>query len=183
MASVNDLLNLPFTALDEKTLRAALQQINDAANKRVRRGLQQKTDSPAIAQWKRQGGGFFTTKGKTRNQMLSEFKRVKAFMQDKTSTKKGQIAYQDYVRKRIEDQTGVKLTQEQAEQFFDVLEKVKEVIPMSAGAAAGFSSAQAYDYVLKRQQEGWDASQIISGLDQKITEAKIAQEFSSDWGL
>ena len=182
--TINEILQMNYVSASEKQLRQAVQQLADAANKRVRRGLQQDTMSPAIATWQRQDMGMFTPKDKNLNQLRAEFKRIKSFMQDKTSTRRGQIQYQKEVTERIRKQTGIDMDREQAKSFFNTLNKVKEVLPLGIGKAYGVESDQVIKWAAEMFDEGKSAEEIIDGIEDRINEIALEHEFSFDrWGM
>lgn len=182
--TINDILQMNYVSANEKQLRQAVQQLADAANKRVRRGMQQESISPAIATWQRQGKGMFSPAGKNLNQLRSEFKRIKMFLEDKTSTRRGQIRYQKEVLRRIRQQTGIDMDKEQARSFFDALNKVKEVLPLGIGTAYGVGSDQIVKWAAEMFDEGKGAEEIISGIEDRINEIALEHEFAFDgWGM
>ena len=87
--SVDDILNASMeniVSLNDKDLRAVASRLVSASNKRLRRLANDKTKwgklSPVYQ--KKQ----FSIRGKTRNQVLREFKKMKGFMKSETSTDK-----------------------------------------------------------------------------------------------
>ena len=100
--TVRELLDIDISDVNkfnEKTLRAAVQTLSSAANKRVRRINAAGVISPAVRAVEQQGN--FTPKGKTRNQLLSEFVRAVNFLQSETSTVKGARKFTDNIRKNL----------------------------------------------------------------------------------
>lgn len=71
----------------ESNLRAIVTRLSSAANKRLKRAGDQ-SDSPAVLEVARSGGKF-SSKGKDHEGLKQEFLRIKAFLQDPTSTKAG----------------------------------------------------------------------------------------------
>ena len=87
--STKDLLNMgwdAFNALKPSELRQVVSRLADAGNKRLKR--LGKTVTPATEQVKRSGGKF-TTKGKDEMQLRTEYARIRAFLENPTSTKAG----------------------------------------------------------------------------------------------
>lgn len=100
--AVRELLDIDITDVNkfnEKTLRAAVQTLSDAANKRVRRINAAGVISPAVRAVEQHGN--FTPKGKNRNQLLSEFVRAVNFLQAETSTVAGARKFTDNIRKNL----------------------------------------------------------------------------------
>ena len=100
--TVRELLDIDISDVNkfnEKTLRAAVQTLSDAANKRVRRINAAGVISPAVRAVEQHGK--FTPKGKSRNQLLSEFVRTVNFLQSETSTVAGARKFTDKIRKNL----------------------------------------------------------------------------------
>lgn len=100
--AVREILDIDISDVNkfnEKTLRAAVQVLSSAANKRVRRIKAAGVISPAVRAVEQHGN--FTSKGKNRNQLLSEFVRAVNFLQAETSTVRGARKFTDKIRKNI----------------------------------------------------------------------------------
>ena len=100
--TVRELLDIDISDVNkfnEKTLRAAVQVLSSAANKRVRRINATGVISPAVRAVEQHGN--FTPKGKSRNQLLSEFVRAVNFLQSETSTVRGARKFTDKIRKNL----------------------------------------------------------------------------------
>ena len=100
--TVRELLDIDISDVNkfnEKTLRAAVQTLSNAANKRVRRINSAGVISPAVRAVEQHGN--FTPKGKNRNQLLSEFVRAVNFLNAETSTTRGARKFTDNIRKNI----------------------------------------------------------------------------------
>ena len=100
--TVRELLDIDISDVNkfnEKTLRAAVQTLSSAVNKRVRRINAAGVISPAVRAVEQHGK--FTPKGKSRNQLLSEFVRAVNFLQSETSTVAGARKFTDKMRKNL----------------------------------------------------------------------------------
>ena len=100
--TVRELLDIDISDVNkfnEKTLRAAVQTLSNAANNRVHRINNAGVVSPAVRATEQQGK--FTPKGKNRNQLLSEFVRTVNFLQSETSTVAGARKFTDKIRKNL----------------------------------------------------------------------------------
>ena len=100
--TVRELLDIDISDVNkfnEKTLRAAVQTLSSAANKRVRHINAAGVISPAVRAVEQHGN--FTPKGKSRNQLLSEFVRAVNFLQSETSTVAGARKFTDKMRKNL----------------------------------------------------------------------------------
>ena len=105
------LLQIPSADIDkmtEKELRATVQILASAANKRLKRLGATETGrmSPAYQSAMQRSytsaqGGKFGTEGKTRNQLRNEYKALKAFMETKTGSVQKWNAYKKKVYERM----------------------------------------------------------------------------------
>ena len=81
--SIEELRTLDTSKLSEAELRAATQRLADAANKRIRRLMEDDVGkySQYAQEGKSKGGNLFSTKGKTtRAQVKAEFDRLRNFL-------------------------------------------------------------------------------------------------------
>ena len=89
--SIGDISSMSIeelNAMDRPTLAKAVSRLASAANKRLKRFEGSELESPATKSVEKSGGKF-GTRGKTLNQLRSEFIRAKNFLGNKTSTIKG----------------------------------------------------------------------------------------------
>lgn len=123
--SVQDLLKMgydEFIHLTGSELRQVTGRMADAANKRLKR--MGKTKTPAVMQAERSGGKF-STKGKDIDQLRAEYARVRAFLENPSSTKKGY----EKLKKEMGNEVGDEIPQERAEGFWDVYRRLSEIDP------------------------------------------------------
>ena len=105
--STEDLLNMGYDAfmtLSPAELRQVVSRLSDTANKRLKR--LGKTATPATEQAKRSGGKF-STKGKNVSQLRTEYARVRAFLENPTSTKAGYEKLKEEMKKQGADVNGL----------------------------------------------------------------------------
>lgn len=69
-------------------LRETVRKMASAANRRARNLEKKKARTPALIDLER-GGGYISTKGKSREPLAAEYLRAKAFLEDDTSTTRG----------------------------------------------------------------------------------------------
>lgn len=89
--SVDDLSNLSmgeFSSLTRSELSKVVSRLSSTANKRMKRLENNDIQSPAY-RGAVSSGGKFGSKGKTLNELRSEYMRVTGFLKSKTSTVKG----------------------------------------------------------------------------------------------
>ena len=77
-----------FSSWDRQTLSKAVRRLADTANKRIKSLEKKGIESPAYLNVSKSGGKF-STRGKSINQLRSEFIRARNFLGMKTSTIKG----------------------------------------------------------------------------------------------
>lgn len=130
-----------------KELRANVQILASAANKRLSRLSQSEIGkiAPAyLSAMKRsytgREGGKFGTAGKTRNQLLNEFKAAKSFLEMKTSSVKGWTKFRSSSYKRA----GVKPSDdpEKEKMFWKTYRKIEELYPNIKSMAYGSKETQ-----------------------------------------
>lgn len=146
-----------------------LSRLANIANKRIKRlQLAHYEDSPAYLAWSQAGGVYFGVKGKSPAQVEREYRRVKKFLADRTSTVRGsnkllrEIAESTSVKHRTLRQLRTKL-----KTFFTLAQKISEY-----NKAAG-DAAKALDY-----QKIWEE------INQLEAEDKIRLEINAnakDW--
>lgn len=105
--STQDILKMDVYKLNKQSLKAVVNRLISSANKRLRRLQKNASSSPAFKQhydYDKQELKPFTLKGaKTRNEVENVMKRVKSFLQAKTSTIKGYKEYAQDVKVQLGD--------------------------------------------------------------------------------
>lgn len=144
------LLNLPITDVNKMTaaeLRAAVQVLSSAANKRLARlgSTEIGQLSPAYTSAMKRSytgvkGGKFGTSSKNRNQLLNEFKAVKGFLELKTST----VTSWQNVRKRSYERAGIPLVNDaqKEREFWSIYRKLTDLSSNLSSMAYGSEQAQ-----------------------------------------
>lgn len=147
---VQQILNLPIVDVNKMTaaeLRANVQILASAANKRLARlgATRIGQISPAyISAMKRSytgaEGGKFGTAGKSRNQLLNEYKAIKSFMGMKTSSV---TAWRSF-RKKSYERAGVKISDdpEKEKLFWSTYRKIENLYPNVKSMAYGSTGIQ-----------------------------------------
>lgn len=113
-----------ISKMSRSELAKTVKTLGDVANKRLNRAMTKTDISPAVKSLLNSGGKV-KTGGKTRNQLLSEYKRVSQFLQNKTST---QIGYRR-VKKEFEARIGGSITPEQTKSLWGVYNKITSLDP------------------------------------------------------
>lgn len=179
MASITDILRSDPRGLNEAQLRRQVQQLADAANKRLRRLAEKNITSPAEAGRKREGGGMFSTKGKNYNQLQAEFKRAKEYLEAKTSTIKGAKQFQQDVLKQTNTRLDANMNEKQAKNFWSTMSKVMEQVPQTTLQQAGLSSYDVQKRVYEMQQAG--ITDPVEIADMLLTYTNDIFETMEDW--
>lgn len=155
--------------------------LGSAVNKRYKRLEQAGQTTPASSVLEKTGGKI-STKGKSLNQIRREFKRAYNYMNDKTSTlsgyKKVVKATIDRVREKTSDKdgkNGVVLTKEQASDFFNLLDKAKEVDSGKAGYN-GNTNTILYQNLAEMVKDGMSKEDVESELNKIIDDAYKEQQ-------
>lgn len=138
MESVEQLLNIDpadVQKMTTKELRAAVQTLSSAANKRLSRLEQSEIDvsSPALHAVYESGRSRFSTRGKNLNQLRNEFKDVKNFLTSKTSTIKGVKGW----KSKIEKKAGGEFTPAEFSEFGVLFGKLRVAVGRDAIQRAG----------------------------------------------
>ena len=160
MASITDILrNDPrrFNLKKEgeaKALRREVQQLADAANKRLRRLQKSSETSLALIGHERQGLGRFTTKGKKDSELLAEFKRAKEFLEAKTSTIAGAKESKKNVIEATNQRMDVQMDEETAKAYWETMKKVLEQTPKLTLEQASVTSFDAQKMVYEMVKSG-----------------------------
>ena len=149
--TAKQLLQIPSADIDkmtEKELRATVQILASAANKRLKRlgATEAGRMSPAYQSAMQRSytgaqGGKFGTEGKTRNQLRNEYKALKAFMETKTGSVQKWNAYKKKVYKRLGGDFGNDVDKES--EFWKTYRKVEELHPEIRTMQYGSKETQA----------------------------------------
>ena len=136
--SIEQIREIPpeeFNKFDKKTLAAAVTRMASAANKRLRRFEKSGIETPATISVSKSGGKF-SVKGKSLNQLRSEFIRVKNFLGMKTATQKGYAKVKrDFIeRVNATAQQSVKLSDKFLNRFWRIYDKTANLAPFVKGS-------------------------------------------------
>lgn len=117
-----------FTTMKRGELAKQLQPTIDAANKRLKRLQGLETLSPALSSVM-EGGGKFSIKGKTRNEVLKEASRAIAFINMRTSTVSGAKAFEKNFAAKLSNKSK-NITNDQRKILFDSFRKLQQISPV-----------------------------------------------------
>lgn len=116
-----------ISRMNKDALRVAVGRLSKNANKRVSEFRALGIESPAT-KWVDRSGGNFSTKGKSFNQLRSEFTRAKEYLTSQTSTVKGYRALQGEIETKLLKED-IEITHKDYEKFWRAYEKLKEINP------------------------------------------------------
>ena len=128
--TIKEIMNLStdqFNKLTKSELRKATNQLVSAANKRIRRFEQADQKSPALSHVMEHGGRF-STRGKSFNQVRSEYARARRFLESETGNIRGARRVETRVISGLHN-AGVDISPDQYNQFWSAYEKLKELNP------------------------------------------------------
>ena len=126
---IKDILSMglnEFNKLKESQLRSLTNKLVSAANKRVRRFEAAGEKSPALSKVEQEG--IFSTRNKSFNELRQEFARTRRFLQSETGNLRGARRVQNQVINNL-NRSGVNITRDQYNAFFDAYEKLKQQNP------------------------------------------------------
>lgn len=120
--------NVTVASVEYKRLKKETSRLASMANKRLARlESNNLTMMPAYMAWESNGSIKFSVKGKTYNQLQSEYWRVKKFIDDRTSTVREANAF----LKRMAEATGIQYgsldeLKQSSAMFFELASKIEQ---------------------------------------------------------
>lgn len=138
----------------QKDFRKEVSRLSAMANKRLRRlGESDFSSSPAYQKWLKEGGEYFSIKGKSQQEVWQEYYRVKSFLDSKTSSITGTKS----VLMNINKYTGMNLdsveeVKEVASKYFELSSKISQYVDIK-GLGGIYDSGQIYKQINMVTQE------------------------------
>lgn len=187
---LKELADIVINDLTDKKmqLQAQVDVMAKEANARLDELAKNEMNSPAYANWVQNGEVRFGVKGKTYQEVQSEYWRTKNFLDAKTSTVKGS---QD-VLNQISRNTGFtgetgKLTQDEASQFFKLADRISDYYKMTGDSAKALDYQKIWEQIntaieradLRIDEVGYEVKEIeqIAKVTEKVEEEiKAIQE-------
>lgn len=172
--SSKDILNREFEELNKlsnKNLRAVTSRLVSSANKRLKR-IEKANLTEFNIPYKQtmEGGGKFSVKGKTRNEVLKEYARTKEFLEAKTSSVSGYKTYRQKVKSRLGQP---ERSDEVERDFWNEYNYINEHSRNNYKEILG--SDQMQRIVAKAKNEGKSHSQILRTLRNEYKKAQSRQ--------
>lgn len=125
--TTEQLLNIDintFNSLTRSELSQVVSRIGATANKRIKTFEKSNIESPAYKSISR--GGRISAKGKSLNQLRSEYSRSKTFLQAKTGSVSAYKATRKNTRQSLKE-SGVNVSDENMDTMFKVYEELKNI--------------------------------------------------------
>lgn len=161
-------------ATDEyKRLRKEVSRLASIANKRLDRlETNNLTMLPAYESWQQMGGVRFSVKGKTKEQVQSEYWRLKSFLDNKTST----VRDANRFLREMAENTGIQYNglndlKTKSRKFFELAEKIKTYNQLIN------QTAQALDYQKIWQQINTAVQQDYINLADAVSSDEQLEQF------
>lgn len=124
---------------DRRTIARAVRRLADTANKRIKLFEEKGLETPAYLNVQKSGGRF-STRGKTVNQLRTEFIRVRNFLGMKTATVKGYKKVKSDFFNRVEASTGQRmvLDDDDLNKFWRLYDQMEsDISPFVKGSPQG----------------------------------------------
>lgn len=178
--SVNQILSMDVDTLNKlgkKDLQKITGRLVSAANKRIRRAKEKGVESPAFA-YIRDNGGKFSTRGKTLNQLRSEFVKAKNFLEAETSTIKGAEQFKAESISLLND-VGVNVSNEN---FDTVMKAVTNLMRNNKKVASRGMKYRMQEEAEILAKQGYTREQIESELNAEVNKLyeKMIDEYNID---
>lgn len=171
--------------------RAEARRLVSMANKRIRRLQQKGYDTPALRELEKDGIATFSVKGKSFNEVQSEYYKMKKFLDNSTSTIKGA----NEMLKTMADNIGFKYKkiseiQTYAKQFFDLAARIKDYLKQAESAANALNYRKIWTSINEYVQSAdlditdseTDLQEVADFIGSKmVVDAEIQNEELDDW--
>ena len=182
--TTEDILNVSesaFENLSESQLRQAVGKMRSTINKRLSR-LEGKSNIASPSAFKlEQSGGKLTTKGKSVDELKTEYLRGKQFLQDKTSTVAGYKSFLEDMTDRLEgirNKTGLDIDEDKASDFFEAFQKLYDLDSRAADKRIKYDLWRDIKEEMKDPTKS--PEEIAISLQNRITEIYEEQQGISD---
>ena len=162
--------------LNKDDLRVAVDRLSRQANRRLTTFAAVGIESPATAKAQRSGGRF-SSKGKSFNQLRSEFRRAKDFLAAETSTLEGYRRVQGEVIEGLMKED-VEITEEDYAKFWSAYEKLKSRSPEIANREYKYKVLRHISYLV--QDKRTTASSIARRLENQLDAIYREKEGEND---
>lgn len=160
--------------------RSEVSRLTKIANKRLKRlKLAGYEETPAYRSWLKSGGVFFGVKGKTNKQVQAEFRRVKKFLDDRTSTIRGANKVLREIARAIGYKNAtLRVLKVKIPIFFSLAQKISEYNKLAGNAAKALDYQKIWQEI--RELEANDRIRLDvnkDALDWPEYTEKVLQEY------
>lgn len=169
MFNMFDVVRMGFDEL-KKAVKSGAKKANERARKLFKKeGL---FSTPALTRAKkskeRGQTSLFSVKGKNRNQLLKEYKRIKNFMEDETSTITGTKKFYEKAAEKISTD-GSTISADKVANVFKVFDKLSDESPWVSNQRFKYKVFEAIDQQIEPDQMSEeDIDNIVNGLEDVI---------------
>lgn len=189
VSSYKDLLNMSpkeVSSLSTSELRSTVARLNKVESKRLKNLEKYGYNTQAVRALDETGGRTVASRDMTRQELLHEYKRAKAFLQSETSTVKGSKQFME----GIADMVGAtdQMTTEDVNRLYGILDKYKEsgaigFYKKGDKKSAGYETSQATQRdIYDMMQQGMSDDEILADLGiMSRTEYESMQDTSTDF--
>ncbi len=169
--STQELLDLNPDALSAADLRQVVSRIASAGNKRLKR-LENAGVSSRAADVVAETGGKFSVKGKTEEQLRSEFMREKNFFERKTSSLRGIKEIRRETARTLRERGVTDVDEQKIGDTFALYDKLKEKMPEVANKNLKYAVINA----ISELSDDLDVEEKILAMQEQLQELYEEQE-------
>lgn len=168
-------MSVKLASEEYKALKKEVSRMASMANKRLTRlEKNELTHLPSYKSWEEHGSIRFSVKGKTHQQLQSEYWRLKNFLDAKTSTVRGANSF----LKEMAQNTGIKYNgladlKTKSQKFFELANKIKQYYKNAE------KSALALDYQKIWQQINEQIKQGVIEIDNAESTESVLNKYLS----
>lgn len=168
-------MSVKLASEEYKALKKEVSRMASMANKRLTRlEKNELTHLPSYKSWEEHGSIRFSVKGKTHQQLQSEYWRLKNFLDAKTSTVRGANSF----LKEMAQNTGIKYNgladlKTKSQKFFELANKIKQYYKNAE------KSALALDYQKIWQQINEQIKQGVIEIDSAESTESVLNKYLS----
>lgn len=149
-------MSVKLASEEYKALKKEVSRMASMANKRLKRlETNELTHLPAYKSWEEHGAIRFSVKGKTQQQLQSEYWRLKNFLDAKTST----VRSANNFLKEMAQNTGIKYNgladlKAKSQQFFELADKIKQYYKNAQQSAFALDYQKIWQQINEQIKQG-----------------------------
>lgn len=156
-----------ISRFDKGAMKTAVSRLAKNANRRIGEFRARGMESPAT-RWVKKSGGDFSAKGKSFNQLRSEFRRASDYLTAQTSTVKGYNNLKGEIYYKLE-KYDVEVTTRDYEKFWRAYERLKETNPAVKDKSLKYKVLSHISKMIQTDRR-WGAKTIASNISGRIDE-------------